>query len=220
MQIAEGYLPLGWCVVWFAVAAPFWRLGLGRVRVIVAGQPGGRALLGMVGAFVFVLGAVGLPGVAGASGHLVGAGLGAILLGPMATGVLGAVVVLLQALLLGRGGLSTLGANAVSAAVAGPLVAWVVWRALRGWAPVGLAAFLAAALASLAAALVTALQLALAYPDPVGGVGAAFGRFAALFVLTQAPFALSEGALTALIVKGLRSGAAPELEALGEVRWT
>jgi cobalt/nickel transport system permease protein len=220
MQIAEGYLPLGWCVVWLAVMAPFWRLGLGRVRVVAAGRPGGRALLGMAGAFAFVLGAVGLPGVAGASGHVVGAGLGAILLGPAATGVLGTVALLLQALLLGRGGLSTLGANALSAAVAGPLVAWVVWWALRGRAPAGLAAFLAAALASLAAALITALQLALAYPDPVGGVVAAFARFAALFALAQAPIALGEGALTALIVKGLRSGTAPELEAFGGVRWT
>lgn len=220
MQVAEGFLPLGWCVLWFAVAAPFWRLGLGRVRAIAAGRPGGRALIGMVGALAFVLGAVGLPGAAGTRGHATLAGLAAILFGPWAAGALGAVALLFQALLLGRGGLTTLGANVASAAVVAPLVAWAVWRALRAWVPAGLAAFLAAVLASLAAALVTALQLALAYPDPEGGVAAAFARLATLFALARAPLALGEGLLTAQLVRALRACAAPELERLGVLRWT
>jgi cobalt/nickel transport system permease protein len=215
MHVVEGFLPPLWCLAWFAVAAPFWLVGLRRAGRLVDAQPEARLLLGLAGAFAFVLGAVGVPGVAGASGHPTGAGLGAVLFGPAVMAVVGTVVLILQALLLAHGGLTTLGANAASAAVAGPAIAWVVWRGLRGWASPAVALFLAAALADLAAYLVTALQLALAYPDPLGGVAAAFARFAAIFALTQVPLAVGEGILTALIFKALRADAAPELEALG-----
>lgn len=215
MNIVEGLLPPLWCLAWFAVAAPFWLVGLRRAGRLVAESPEARLLLGLAGAFAFVLGALRIPGVSGASSHPTGAGLGAALFGPAVMSVVGSVVLLFQALLLAHGGLTTLGANAVSTAICGPIVAWAVWRGLRGWAPAGLAIFLAAALADLAACAVTALQLALAYPDPAGGVVASLARFATILALTQVPLAIGEGVLTALIFNTLRVGAAPELESLG-----
>ncbi|HMQ33490.1 MAG TPA: energy-coupling factor ABC transporter permease [Chloroflexaceae bacterium] len=218
MQIMEGFLPPLWCLAWFAVAAPFWLAGLRRAGRLVAERPEARPLLGLAAAFAFVLGTMTIPGAAGASAHPTGAGLGAVLFGPAVMALLGTVVLLFQALLLAHGGLTTLGANAVSAAIAGPIVAWAVWHGLRGRAPAGLAVCLAAAAANLASGAVTALQLALAYPDPAGGVGAAFARFAALFALAQVPLAIGEGLLTALIFRALRAGAAPELEGLGALK--
>lgn len=214
-RIVEGFLPPLWCLAWFAAAAPFWLLGLRRAGRLVAARPEARPLLGLAAAFACVLGALRLPGAAGACVQLTGAGLGAILFGPAVTTVLVSVALLFQALLLAQGGLTTLGANAVSAAVAGPAVAWAVWRGLRGRAPAGRAVFLAAALGSLASCAVSALQLALAYPDPAGGVAVALARFAAALAVVQVPLALGEGAVTALIFRALRAGAAPELEALG-----
>jgi cobalt/nickel transport system permease protein len=210
MQIMEGFLPPLWCLAWFAVAAPFWLAGLRRAGRLVAEQPEARLLLGLAAAFAFVLSALKIPIGSGASSHPTGTGLGGALFGPTVMSILGSVVLLFQTLLLAQGGLTTLGANAVSMAIAGPLVAWGVWRGLRGRAPAQLAIFLAAALANLASYAVTALQLALAYPDPVGGVAASFARFAAIFALTQVPLAVSEGILTALIFNAL-----PELKALG-----
>jgi cobalt/nickel transport system permease protein len=75
--------------------------------------------------------------------------------------------------------------------------------------------FLAAALANLLTYIVTSLQLALAYPDPVGGLAASFAKFAAIFAITQIPLAVSEGILTVLIFNALRSNAAAELSSLG-----
>jgi cobalt/nickel transport system permease protein len=218
MHIMEGFLPPLWCLAWFAVAAPFWVAGLRRAGRLVAEKPETRMLLGLAGAFAFVLSALKIPSVTGASSHPTGTGLGATLFGPAVMSVLGTVVLLFQALLLAHGGLTTLGANAVSMAIAGPLVATAVWRGLRGRAPAGVAIFLAAALADLATYIVTALQLALAYPDPVGGVAASFARFAAIFAVTQIPLALSEGLLTALVFNALQAGAVPELEALGVLK--
>ncbi|HEU4329061.1 MAG TPA: energy-coupling factor ABC transporter permease [Roseiflexaceae bacterium] len=218
MHIMEGFLPPLWCLVWFGAALPFWAVGLWRIRRLVDERPEARLLLGLAGAFAFVLSALKIPSVTGSSSHPTGTGLGAILFGPAVMSVLGTVVLLFQALLLAHGGLTTLGANAFSMAVVGPLVAWGVWRALHGRAPLWLAVFLAAALADLLTYGVAALQLALAYPDPVGGVAASLAKFGAIFALTQIPLAVSEGLLTVLIFNALHANANAELRTLGVLR--
>jgi cobalt/nickel transport system permease protein len=55
MHIMEGFLPPVWCVVWFAVAIPFWVVGYIKIQKLVKDKPESRLLLGMVGAFAFVL---------------------------------------------------------------------------------------------------------------------------------------------------------------------
>lgn len=215
MHIMEGFLPPIWAAAWFIVAIPFWVVGFRRISRLVAEKPETRLLLGLAGAFAFVLSALKIPSVTGSSSHPTGTGLGAILFGPAVMSVLGTIVLLFQALLLAHGGLTTLGANTVSMAIAGPLVAWGLWRGMRGHAPLWLAVFLAAALADLTTYIVTSLQLALAYPDPVGGIAASFAKFAGIFAITQVPLAVSEGILTVLIFNALRSNAPGELQALG-----
>jgi cobalt/nickel transport system permease protein len=215
MHIMEGFLPLVWCVVWYAVAVPFWVLGFCRIQAIVVEKPEMRLLLGLAGAFTFVLSALKMPSVTGSSSHPTGTGLGAILFGPTVMSVLGGIVLLFQALLLAHGGLTTLGANTVSMAIVGPLVAWGIWRGLKDRAPLWLAVFLAAALADLLTYVTTSIQLALAYPDPGSGFAGSFVKFAAIFAVTQVPLAISEGILTVLIFNALRANAQAELRALG-----
>jgi cobalamin biosynthesis protein CbiM len=128
--------------------------------------------------------------------------------------ILGSIVLLFQALLIAHGGLTTLGANAFSMAVVGPWVAWLIWRGLNGRAPFWMTVFLAAALADLSTYVVTSLQLALAHPDPVGGIGASFIKFGTIFAVTQLPLAISEGILTVLIMNALQTNAKAELEVL------
>ncbi len=132
--------------------------------------------------------------------------------------VLGTIVLLFQALLLAHGGLTTLGANAFSMAVVGPLVAWGIWKGLQDRAPIWLAVFLAAALADLATYVVTSAQLALAYPDATGGFVASFVKFGTIFAVTQIPLAISEGILTVLIFNALQRNAETELQTLGVLK--
>jgi cobalt/nickel transport system permease protein len=218
MHIMEGFLPPLWAAFWFVVAIPFWVIGLRRINRLIAEQPETRMLLGLAGAFAFVLSALKIPSVTGSSSHPTGTGLGAILFGPAVMSVLGTIVLLFQALLLAHGGLTTLGANAVSMAIVGPLVAWGIWRGLKDRAPLWLAVFFAAALANLTTYVVTSLQLALAYPDPVGGFTASFVKFGMIFAVTQIPLAISEGLLTVLIFNALQTNAEPELASLGVLK--
>lgn len=215
MHIMEGYLPPAWAALWFVVTLPFWVLGIRRLKQVIANNPETRLLLGVAGAFAFVLSALKIPSVTGSSSHPTGTGLGAILFGPWVMSVLGSVVLLFQALLLAHGGLTTLGANAFSMAVAGPLVAYVLWRGLHRRLPLGVTVFLAAAFADWVTYVVTSAQLALAYPDAVGGFLASFLKFGSIFAITQIPLAISEGLLTVVVFEALRTNAVAELQTLG-----
>ncbi|MGB9662558.1 MAG: energy-coupling factor ABC transporter permease [Moorellaceae bacterium] len=215
MHIMEGFLPMGWAGFWFAVTVPFWVLGLRSLKSKVQGNPGLKLLLGLAGAFAFVLSALKLPSVTGSCSHPTGVGLGAILFGPTVMSVLGAIVLLFQALLLAHGGLTTLGANTFSMAVIGPLVSYGVYRLCqRIKAPLWLAIFLAAALGDLMTYVTTSLQLALAFPAQQGGIGASFIKFIGIFALTQVPLAITEGILTVVVFNFLLAYNRQELEDL------
>ncbi|UQQ18393.1 cobalt ECF transporter S component CbiM [Salmonella sp. WGH-01] len=114
--------------------------------------------------------------------------------------ILGAVVLLFQALLLAHGGLTTLGANGMSMAVIGPVVGYLVWKmACRAGLRRDVAVFLCAMLADLATYFVTSVQLGVAFPDPHAGATGSVVKFMGIFCLTQIPVAIAEGLLTVMI---------------------
>lgn len=204
MHIMEGYLPPVHAVGWSLAALPFVAVGVRRLNRMVREQPESRLMLAASGAFVFVLSALKLPSVTGSCSHPTGVGLGALICGPAVTAVLGTLVLLFQALLLAHGGLTTLGANVFSMAVVGPWVAWSVYVLVRRLhAPVAGAVFVAAALGDLATYVTTSLQLALAFPDPVGGWTVSMLKFGTVFAVTQVPLAIAEGVLTVVVWRAL-----------------
>lgn len=214
MHIAEGFLPAAHCVAWGVASAPFVVHGARAVIQESAKNPESKLLLAAAGAFTFVLSALKLPSVTGSSSHPTGTGAGAILFRPPVMAFLGTVVLVFQALLLAHGGLTTLGANVFSMAIAGPWAAYAVWKVVRaGRGPMELGVFLAMATANLVTYVVTSFQLALAYPDP--DLLGAFAKFAAVFALTQIPLALVEGLVGVLLFRFLTRVAAPELARRG-----
>jgi len=214
MHIAEGFLPFPWAAFWWLVSLPFLLVGLRSLARITREHPELKLLLGLAGAFTFVLSALKIPSVTGSCSHPTGTGLGAILFGPSVMAVLGGIVLLFQAVLLAHGGLTTLGANLVSMAIVGPLVAWFTFKALLPTGNQRLAVFAAAALADLATYGVTAAQLALAFPAASGGFAASFVKFGAIYAVTQVPLAITEGLLTVLVWNWLQAYGKPELKTL------
>lgn len=215
MHIMEGFLPLKWSLFWFVLTLPFLAAGLRSINRSVRARPEIKMLLGLAGAFAFVLSALKIPSVTGSCSHPTGVGLGAMLFGPAAMSVLGCIVLLFQALLLAHGGLTTLGANTFSMAVVGPLVAYGIFRAgMRLHLPRSLVVFAAAFLGDLMTYVTTSLQLALAFPAPQGGVWASAIKFMGIFAVTQLPLAASEGILTLLVFNFLAAHSRQELEEL------
>ncbi|OLP15902.1 cobalamin biosynthesis protein CbiM [Leptolyngbya sp. 'hensonii'] len=219
MHIMEGFLPVSWAMFWWGLFLPFFLWGLRSLTRITRQHPETKLLLSLAGAFTFVLSALKIPSVTGSCSHPTGTGLGSVLFGPAVMSVLGALVLLFQALLLAHGGLTTLGANAFSMAVVGPLVAYGVYHlVMKSSGRQTLAIFLAATLADLLTYITTSIQLALAFPAANGGVVAAFAKFAGIFAVTQMPLAISEGLLTVLVWNWLQSYSPEELKLLNLIK--
>lgn len=215
MHIAEGFLPMKWAGFWFALIIPFVYMGLRSIKIIVDRNPGFKMLLGLAGAFTFVLSALKIPSVTGSCSHPTGVGLGTILFGPMAMTVLGLIVLIFQAVLLAHGGITTLGANTFSMAVVGPLVSFALYKISKKMgAPLWLSVFLSATLGDLATYITTSLQLALAFPAQHGGVAASMIKFMGVFAVTQIPLAISEGILTIVVINILTTYNKQELREL------
>lgn len=215
MHIMEGYLPPVYCVAWGALCLPFLALGVLGIRRMAA-ERRKSLLLAMAGAFIFLISSLKIPSVTGSCSHMTGTGLSAILFGVPVTAVLGIIVLLFQALLLAHGGITSLGANTFSMAVAGPLLTWGLYRLGKACKlPRMVNVFLAAFLGDLGTYCVTSVQLALANPSAVGGVGASLVKFLGVFAPTQLPLAVIEGILTMLVLLGMETYARPELRLIG-----
>ena len=216
MHIMEGYLQATFCIAWGVICLPFIVAGFFSIQKTLKQNRKTLILLAMSGAFVFVISSLKIPSVTGSCSHMTGTGLGAILFGPTAAGVLGLIVLLFQAILLAHGGLTTLGANTFSMAIAGPFLSYGIYKLCQKLNVNRKAAvFLAAFFGYLFTYCLTSLHLALAYPSEAGGVGASAVKFLGVFAPTQFPLAVMEGLLTVVIVIALESYAKPELKAVG-----
>lgn len=215
MHIMEGYLPLAHCILWMVICIPFLVIGLLNIKKTLGEDRRTLMLLALTGAFVFVLSSLKIPSVTGSCSHMTGTGLGAILFGPCVTSILGIIVLLFQAVLLAHGGLTTLGANCFSMAIAGPILAYAVYKLLiKMNVNKKVTVFLAAFLGDLFTYCVTSVELAIAYPSEVGGFGASVIKFLGIFATTQVPLAIIKGILTVVIVIALETYARNELKSL------
>ncbi|MDN6110873.1 MAG: cobalt ECF transporter S component CbiM [Enterobacterales bacterium] len=200
MHIMEGFLPPMWAIGWWLIFLPVLGAGIVRLRHIVQQDSNQKVLLALCCAFIFVLSALKIPSVTGSCSHPTGVALAVILFGPSVVAVMGAIVLLFQALMLAHGGVTTLGANAMSMAVIGPMVGYLIWRiSCKAGLRKDVGVFLCAFFADLVTYAVTSVQLGVAFPDPQLGMTAAIVKFMGIFCLTQIPIAIAEGLLTVLI---------------------
>lgn len=219
MHIMEGYLQPGYCIAWGVICIPFLIAGFLSIRKTLRENRKVLMILMMAGAYAFVLSALKIPSVTGSSSHPTGTELGAILFGPSAMAVIGVLVLLFQAILLAHGGLTTLGANTFSMAIAGPFLAYGIYKLCdKLKVSKTISVFLAACFGDLFTYIITSVQLALAHPSEVGGVMASLTEFLGIFAVTQIPLAIIEGLVTVAVMKGLESFAAPELTQLGYLK--
>jgi cobalt/nickel transport system permease protein len=197
MHLADGVLPPSSCIAWSLVALGFVTVAFRKFDAARLRDERLGPLVAMIGAAVFAISCMPVPvPFVGTCSHPCGTGLAAILVGPLLTVLLTTVALLLQALFLAHGGITTLGADIISMGVAGGFVGWAVFRLGRR-AGIGLfgAAFLAGLLSDWATYATTALELSLGLHGD-GSIARLFGAVALAFAPTQIPLGLLEGALT------------------------
>jgi cobalt/nickel transport system permease protein len=130
MHIPDGYLSPSTCAVLYGTAAPFWYAAFARVKRLLNTRL--VPLLAVASAFCFVIMMFNIPLPGGTTGHAVGVGAAAVVLGPWASMLALSIAMLIQALFFGDGGITTLGANCFNMAVVGSLVAHLVYRMVAG----------------------------------------------------------------------------------------
>jgi cobalt/nickel transport system permease protein len=178
MHIPDGFLSTLVSVVFWILSAIAVAYALRRVGADVGERQ--VPLMGVLAAAIFAGQMLNFSVAGGTSGHLLGATLATILLGPWAAVVIMTSVVSIQALVFQDGGLLALGANMFNMAVVGVAVSYFVYSSLRkllgdkSWS-VLVSGFAAAWSSIVIAALAAALQLALSGTSPANVAVPAMG---------------------------------------------
>jgi len=174
------------------------RLGLPRRRI---------PLMGLAAAFLFTAQMLNFPVAGGTSGHLLGAVLASVLLGPSPAIVVMTAVILTQCLLFADGGLLALGANVFNMAIVGVLGGYAVYKVISRVLPDRRGILVAAAFASwcstVLASICCAAELAWSGVAPWGLV---FPAMATVHML----IGIGEAAITTLVIAAIMK-ARPDL---------
>lgn len=201
MHIPDGFLS-------FMVAILLWTLAI--IPVGYALRRVGREmnerkvpLMGVLAAAIFAGQMLNFTVAGGTSGHLMGAAIATILLGPWAAILVMTSVVTIQALIFQDGGLLALGGNIFNMAIVGVAVSYMAYRTVqkvasgRRWG-IYAGGFLAAWLSIFVVALGVALQLAISGTSPaniailaMGGIHAIIGIGEGLITVGALSFMLA-----------------------------
>lgn len=155
-------------------------------------------LMATLAAGIFVAQMLNFPIGGGTTGHLVGAVLVAVLLGPYSAIIVITVILIIQCLLFGDGGITALGLNIFNMAIIGCLVGWYVYRLFpekHRLTGIFIASWMAVFLGSLAAAI----ELSLSYSIS----GGAYGITGTIAIPTMLIFHTFIGIGEAIITTGL-----------------
>ncbi|PWU59417.1 cobalamin biosynthesis protein CbiM [Micromonospora globispora] len=160
-------------------------------------------MAGLVAAFIFAVQMLNFPiFTAGVSGHLLGGALAALLVGPWVGALCVAVVLVVQALVFGDGGVAMLGLNITNMAILGTAAAYLLIALLLRVLPptpagLGVTAFVSALVSVLVASQGFVLQYWLGGTTDLGGnLAGLAGTMAGVHLL----IGIGEGLITATTV--------------------
>jgi len=210
MHIPDGYLSPQTYIPLYGLSVGFWAMAHRKIKSQLAIKH--IPYLAMASAFCFLIMMFNIPIPGGTTGHAVGAGIIAILLGPWTAVLAVSVVLIIQALLFGDGGITAIGANCFNMAVVMPFVSYGIFKWVNGKAKGGarltLAGFLSGYFGLVIAALVTAVEFGI---QPLIASGADGRPLYAPYPLSVAvpamllehlfPFGIVEGLITMLLLK-------------------
>lgn len=131
MHIPDGFLSPTTCAVTYAIAAPLWYIGFKKLKEKLNEET--LPTLAGLSALSFIIMMFNIPIPGGTSAHAVGAVAIAILFGPWVGFVSVSMVLLIQALVFGDGGISAWAVNSLSMGFIGSFVGYYVFQALKNF---------------------------------------------------------------------------------------
>jgi len=167
MHIPDAFIPIPQGIVYWIIALVFVVLALKWAKNEMNEEK--LPLVAVLAAGIFALQSFNLPVSMGTSGHLVGGALAAIVLGsPFAAVFILTMVLIVQGVLFGDGGLTTMGANIINMGVIGGFVGFYTFKGLMGMTKnMPIAGFAAAWLACLIPSLACAIEMFIAGTFPL-----------------------------------------------------
>ena len=210
MHIPDGYLGPQTYLPLYGVSIGFWAIAQNKLKKHLSLKH--IPYLAMAAAFSFLIMMFNIPIPGGTTGHPVGAAIIGILLGPWTAVLAVSVVLIIQALLFGDGGITAIGANCFNMAVVMSFVSYWIFKLIKGRTERGVrlavSAFVAGYLGLSVAALVTAVEFGI---QPLIATGANGRPLYAPYPLSVAvpvmvlehmfPFGIVEGTVTMLLLK-------------------
>jgi len=161
MHIPDGYLSPQTYVPLLGASLVCWSIALKKIKKELSTKR--VPFLAMAAVFSFLIMMFNIPIPGGTTGHAVGAGIIAVLLGPWTAVIAVSVVLIIQALVFGDGGITAIGANSFNIAVVMPFVAYWVFNIIRGSskkpARLSVAAFMSGYISLTVSAIIVAIQL-------------------------------------------------------------
>ena len=201
MHIPDGFIDLKTSAAFSAAAAIAVGGAVKGARNQLSEQS--APLAGLTAVFIFAVQMLNFPVAAGTSGHLLGAALAMVLVGPYAATLALSVVLIIQAFLFADGGLTALGLNIFNMGVVGVWASFGIFFILKKLLPktkssIVVASFIAALLSVPAAAAGFVLQYAI-------GANATFSVSTVLSAMigTHVFIGIGEAIITALTVSAV-----------------
>ncbi|HVN65656.1 MAG TPA: cobalt transporter CbiM [Methanomicrobiales archaeon] len=185
MHIPDAFIPITQGIVYWVIALVFIGLSLRWARSEMDERK--LPLVAVLAAGIFALQSFNLPVSMGTSGHLVGGALAAIILGsPYAAVFILTLVLIVQGVLFGDGGITTMGANIINMGVIGGFVGFYSFKGLMGATKsMPVSAFIAAWLACFIPALAASVEMWLAGTFPLREGLIAMGTYHALIGIIE-----------------------------------
>jgi len=196
MHIPDGFLSTAAVATTYVVSAG----GVGNAARLANKKLGEKQvpLMGILAAFIFAAQMLNFPVAGGTSGHLIGAALAAILLGPWAGILIMSCVLIAQSLIFQDGGLLALGANIFNMGIVASFSGYYLYRMVTSFLGEGkrsrlVGGFVGAWGSVFLASLACAIELAVSGTSPLGVVLPAMAGFHALI-------GIGEGLITGAVL--------------------
>ena len=157
MHIPDGYISPTTLTVSFLVAIPLWVKAFKKPKDVLDEES--LPLLSSLAALSFIIMMFNIPIPGGTSGHALGVALIAMIFGPWVGFLALSLVLLIQALIFGDGGIGTFALNSLAMGFGGAFSAYYTYKLLKGkkFAYFG-AGWMSAVISSLIVALTLGIQ--------------------------------------------------------------
>jgi cobalt/nickel transport system permease protein len=131
MHIPDGYLSPQTYLPLYGASTILWTYGARKIRVSLSARE--VPYVAMAAAFSFLIQMFNIPIPGGTTGHAVGSGVIALLMGPWTALMATSVALIIQALVFGDGGITALGANCFNMAFVMPFATYYLFLLLTRW---------------------------------------------------------------------------------------